>query len=78
VVSRSISPPDIRARQVADGGLGPQDLGFNDTILVWPGEIVRIAIDFSQPFSGAQRYMLHCHNLEHEDMGMMLTFAVVD
>lgn len=78
VVSRSISPPDIRARQVADGGLGPQDLGFNDTILVWPGEIVRVAIDFSQPFSGTQRYMLHCHNLEHEDMGMMLTFAVVD
>lgn len=78
VVSRSISPPDIRARQVVDGGLGPQDLGFNDTVLVWPGEIVRVAIDFSQPFSGAQRYMLHCHNLEHEDMGMMLTFAVVD
>jgi bilirubin oxidase len=78
VVSRSISPPDIRARQVADGGLGPQDLGFNDTVLVWPGEIVRVAIDFSQPFSGTQRYMLHCHNLEHEDMGMMLTFAVVD
>ncbi len=78
VVSRSISPPDIRARQVADSGLGPQDLGFNDTVLVWPGEIVRVAIDFSQPFSGTQRYMLHCHNLEHEDMGMMLTFAVVD
>ncbi len=78
VVSRSISPPDIRARQVVDGGLGPQDLGFNDTVLVWPGEIVRVAIDFSQPFSGTQRYMLHCHNLEHEDRGMMLTFAVVD
>ena len=34
---------------------------------------IRVAIDFSQPFSGTQRYMLHCHNLEHEDMGMMLT-----
>ncbi|MGO4773978.1 efflux RND transporter permease subunit [Lysobacter sp. 2RAB21] len=42
------------------------------------GEIVRLAIDFSQPFTGTQRYMLHCHNLEHEDMGMMLTFAVTD
>jgi blue copper oxidase len=49
-----------------------------DTVLVWPGEVVRLAIDFGQPCSGTQRYMLHCHNLEHEDMGMMLTFAVTD
>jgi bilirubin oxidase len=78
VVSRSISPPDVRARSVDANGLGPQDLGVGDTVAVWPGEIVRIALDFSQPFAGTQRYMLHCHNLEHEDMGMMLTFAVVD
>ena len=25
----------------------------------------------------AGRYLLHCHNLEHEDAGMMLNFAVV-
>jgi len=78
VISRSISPMDIRARQVAPGGLLPHDLGLNDTVLVWPGEVVRIAIDFSQPCRGTQRYMLHCHNLEHEDRGMMVTFAVVD
>lgn len=77
VLSRAISPPDIRGRQVAAGGLNPQDLGWSDTVVVWPGEIVRLAIDFSQPFDGTQRYMLHCHNLEHEDMGMMLTFAVI-
>ena len=78
VVSRSISPPDVRARSVAANGLGPQDLGVGDTVVVWPGEVVRVAVDFAQSFSGTQRYMLHCHNLEHEDMGMMLTFAVVD
>ena len=78
VVERRISPQDVRSRQVAAGGLGPQDLGCNDTVLVWPGETVRIAIDFSAPFEGTQQYMLHCHNLEHEDMGMMLTFAVTD
>jgi len=78
VLSRSISPPDIRGRQVAPGGLTAQDLGWNDTVVVWPGEIVRLAIDFAQPLSGTHRYMLHCHNLEHEDMGMMLTFAVTD
>ncbi|MGH8078677.1 MAG: multicopper oxidase family protein, partial [Lysobacter sp.] len=78
VVSRSISPPDIRGRKVAANGLGAQDLGWSDTVVVWPGKIVRIAIDFSQPYAGIQRYMLHCHNLEHEDMGMMATFAVID
>lgn len=78
VVSRSISPADVRGRQVMPDGLGPQDLGCSDTVVVWPGEIVRIALDFSQPFSGTQRYMIHCHNLEHEDMGMMVTFAVTD
>jgi blue copper oxidase len=78
VVSRRISPPDLRARAVAANGLTPQDLGLTDTVVVWPGEIVRIALDFSQPFHGMQRYMLHCHNLEHEDQGMMATFAVID
>ena len=78
VISRSISPMDIRARQVAPGGLLPHDLGLNDTVLVWPGEVVRIAMDFAQACRGTQRYMLHCHNLEHEDRGMMVTFAVVD
>jgi spore coat protein A, manganese oxidase len=23
------------------------------------------------------RYMFHCHNLEHEDMGMMANFEVI-
>ncbi|MEO5628376.1 MAG: multicopper oxidase domain-containing protein, partial [Thermomonas sp.] len=78
ILSRSISPQDVRARQVAANGLGPQDLGLSDTVLVWPGEVVRIALDFAQSFRGTQRYMIHCHNLEHEGMGMMATFAVAD
>ncbi|WP_051885417.1 multicopper oxidase family protein [Lysobacter antibioticus] len=78
VVSRSISPPDIRGRAVAPKGLNPQDTGWNDTVVIWPGEIVRIAIDFAQELSGTHRYMIHCHNLEHEDMGMMVAFAVTD
>lgn len=66
------------ARAVTATGLTPHDLGLLDTAVIWPGETVRFALDFSQPFSGTQRYMLHCHNLEHEDMGMMITFAVDD
>ena len=57
-------------------GRTAQDAGQVDTVLVWPGETVRIAVDFSIPFRGEQRYMFHCHNLEHEDLGMMLGFSV--
>ena len=78
VVSRRNSPRQARRLAVTRDGLLPQDLGRQDTFLVWPGETVRVAYDLTQPFSGTQRYMLHCHNLEHEDQGMMLNFAVVD
>lgn len=78
VVQRTKSPRQIAARAVASGGRTPQDLGLLDTVVVWPGETVRIALDFSQPFSGPQTYMLHCHNLEHEDQGMMVAFVVRD
>ncbi len=55
------------------GALGPQDLGWKDTVLTWPGETVRVAIRFSH-YPGL--YVLHCHNLEHEDAGMMLNVEV--
>lgn len=57
-------------------GLVATDKGWKDTVLLWPGETVRIAIDFSQPFSGIQDYVFHCHNLEHEEGGMMLNYQV--
>ncbi len=45
-------------------------------MLVRPGESVRVAIDFHHPFAGKQTYPFHCHNLEHEDGGMMLRVEV--
>ena len=59
-----------------DKGLAASDLGWKDTVLVWPGETACIAIDFTHPFNGDQVYMIHCHNLEHEDQGMMLNLKV--
>ncbi len=59
-----------------DKGLAASDLGWKDTVLVWPGETVCIAINFTHPFNGDQVYMVHCHNLEHEDQGMMLNMKV--
>ena len=45
-------------------------------MLVWPGETVLIAIDFTDDFPDDQTYLFHCHNLEHEDAGMMINFQV--
>jgi blue copper oxidase len=53
------------------------DMGFKDTVLLWPGETVKWAIDFSHSFEGEQLYMFHCHILEHET-GMMLNLKIVD
>ncbi len=78
VLERIGSPAQIREQAAGRAGLTPQDRGWTDTVLVWPGERVRIGIDFSQPFTGDQTYMFHCHNLEHEDQGLMLSFVVGD
>ncbi len=52
----------------------PKDRGWKDTAIVWGRQTVRVAVLFG-PHSGT--YILHCHNLEHEDDGMMLNIAVV-
>lgn len=44
--------------------------GWKDTVLVNTGEKVRII----QTFNYKGIYMFHCHNLEHEDAGMMLQY----
>lgn len=49
------------------------DDGWKDTVLVVPGEKVRILRRF-EDYSGL--FLRHCHNLEHEDMGMMRNFRV--
>ena len=52
---------------------GPEDQGWKDTVFVNKGEKVQLAIQFST-YQG--RYVFHCHNLEHEDMGMMANFRI--
>jgi FtsP/CotA-like multicopper oxidase with cupredoxin domain len=51
------------------------DSGWKDTVLVWPGERVKIAMRFTH-YAGM--YMYHCHILEHEDMTMMRNLMVMD
>ncbi|MFF3033990.1 multicopper oxidase family protein [Streptomyces rubiginosohelvolus] len=50
------------------------DAGWKDTVDVRPYETVEVLVRFDG-YRG--RYMLHCHNLEHEDMAMMANFDVV-
>jgi blue copper oxidase len=76
VIERVNSPSQLSALTRFGKGRMVSDLGWKDTVLVWPGEIVRIAIDFSHDFPGDQVYLFHCHNLEHEDGGMMINFRV--
>ena len=71
------------ARRLATetGARFPSDLGVKDTVVLWPNETVWLEVDFTLPgdaaFRGAQRFMFHCHNLEHEDAMMMRNFTVI-
>lgn len=64
----------VRFRVVDRSGAAPADLrdglidaGYHDMVLVFPGERVRVAVAPTEP----GMFMYHCHNLEHEDGGMM-------
>jgi bilirubin oxidase len=60
----------VLARSGGSGGdlrAGIVDAGFKDTVLVLPGE--RVTVAFTPPEPGL--FLYHCHNLEHEDGGMM-------
>ncbi len=50
------------------------DKGWHDTALVMPGEKVTILKPFND-FKGL--FMYHCHNLEHEDLGMMRDYLII-
>ena len=50
------------------------DDGWQDTFLLMPGMKVRIILRF-EDFTGL--YVYHCHNLEHEDMGMMRNYEIM-
>jgi FtsP/CotA-like multicopper oxidase with cupredoxin domain len=52
---------------------GYVDDGWKDTVLVMPGEKATILMRFLD-YPGT--YLYHCHNLEHEDAGMMRNFRV--
>jgi FtsP/CotA-like multicopper oxidase with cupredoxin domain len=53
----------------------PHEVGRKDVYVLAPGEEVRVFIRFRE-FTG--KYMMHCHNLTHEDHAMMVRFDVIN
>lgn len=72
VLGRAVADAQRPAWETVKDGL--LDAGWKDTVLVMPGEQVQIAVRFDG-YTGL--YLVHCHNLEHEDAGMMRNFEVV-
>ena len=64
----------VLSRSGGRGLLYPWEQGYKDTVLLLPFETVDVAVHFEEHRG---LYLLHCHNLEHEDAGMMLNFEVV-
>jgi blue copper oxidase len=71
VVERTVAPAWEEAASGMRAGL--IDEGWRDTVLLMPGERVRLWVRHER-YAGL--FLYHCHNLEHEDVGMMRNFVV--
>jgi FtsP/CotA-like multicopper oxidase with cupredoxin domain len=65
-----LDPFQVVSRNATDPG--EYDAGWKDTVDVLPAQEVEVAVRFTD-YAG--RFLLHCHNLEHEDMAMMAEFT---
>jgi blue copper oxidase len=63
----------VLSRKGGRGSIQAWEKGWKDTVLAFPGEKVKIIIRFPD---NKGKFVFHCHNLEHEDAGMMLNFEI--
>tara|TARA_R110002074_G_scaffold163654_1_gene323126 strand:- start:351 stop:2042 length:1692 start_codon:yes stop_codon:yes gene_type:complete len=71
ILERDVSGVDSKIwNSVKDGFI---DGGWQDTVLLMPGMRVKLIMRF-EDFKGL--FLYHCHNLEHEDMGMMRNYKI--
>jgi spore coat protein A, manganese oxidase len=54
----------------------PYERGWKDTFYVGENQTVRVITKFDPAYACAGRYVMHCHNLSHEDHDMMTQFEV--
>lgn len=71
VIGRQIARRYESAYQELSAGF--VDDGWKDTVLVMPGEKVQVLVRFEN-YAGT--FLYHCHNLEHEDAGMMRNYKI--
>jgi FtsP/CotA-like multicopper oxidase with cupredoxin domain len=71
VLGRRVEPRFSAVHRTLSAGF--VDEGWKDVVLVMPGERVRLLMKFAD-HTGL--YLYHCHNLEHEDLGMMRNYLV--
>lgn len=66
----------VRFRVLAENGQTPraENSGWKDTVFV-EGE-TELLVRLDHPAGASHPFMLHCHILEHEDLGMMGQFTV--
>jgi FtsP/CotA-like multicopper oxidase with cupredoxin domain len=64
----------VVARRGGRGRLFSWEGGWKDTVLLNDRETVDVLVRFNH-YAG--KYVMHCHQLEHESMGMMTNFEVV-
>ena len=64
----------VQSRTGGRGMVYGWERGWKDTVLVNDGETVDVLIRFTA-YRGL--YIMHCHQLAHEDAGMMANFSVV-
>jgi FtsP/CotA-like multicopper oxidase with cupredoxin domain len=61
--------------------LYPWEMGWKDTVLLEDFETVDVLIRFDSPVNKMpgmdNLYVMHCHKLEHEDLGMMANFRII-
>lgn len=72
IIERTILPQAKEAWETVKNGC--VDEGWKDTVLVMPGERAKLCLRFID-YVGL--FLFHCHNLEHEDGGMMRNYRVI-
>jgi FtsP/CotA-like multicopper oxidase with cupredoxin domain len=69
----------IGRRTIQPGKVHPWERGPKDTFYLGENETVSVLMQFTTgDGNDGGRYMVHCHNLVHEDSDMMIQFAVGD
>lgn len=71
ILRRELAQGNESMYQELSGGF--VDNGWKDTVLVMPGEKVQMLVRFEN-YAGT--FLYHCHNLEHEDAGMMRNYKI--